>query len=183
MQAHDTTLVPIFDPRRFFPIPVTYEALDYMRELDGDTFKVFLAIYCVSAAPGGIRLDLLGISRATALSLDAIQGIIQDLISRRLILVRCNGFDTRWRNPDPPLSYVTNATPPRQRRSPKRDRILARDNHACKYCGATDKPLFLDHVIPRIQGGTNDESNLVACCRSCNSSKGGRRPEEWRPCS
>jgi hypothetical protein len=30
----------------------------------------------------------------------------------------------------------------------------------------------IDHVIPRSRGGSNDLSNLVLCCRSCNSSKG-----------
>lgn len=36
----------------------------------------------------------------------------------------------------------------------------------------------LDHVVPRKQGGTNDDSNLIACCASCNSRKGARTPEQ-----
>ena len=40
----------------------------------------------------------------------------------------------------------------------------------CIYCegpGGT-----VDHVIPVLYGGTDDEDNLVPACRSCNSSKG-----------
>lgn len=36
-----------------------------------------------------------------------------------------------------------------------------------------------DHKIPVSRGGTNDLDNLVLSCISCNSSKGGREPDEW----
>nr|WP_295662232.1 HNH endonuclease signature motif containing protein [Polymorphobacter sp.] len=41
----------------------------------------------------------------------------------------------------------------------------------CAYCGSVER-LTLDHVIPRILGGSDDGANLVPACRSCNSSKG-----------
>jgi hypothetical protein len=40
------------------------------------------------------------------------------------------------------------------------------------YIGRT--PATIDHVIPRTKGGTNDISNLVLCCKQCNSIKGNR---------
>jgi hypothetical protein len=50
--------------------------------------------------------------------------------------------------------------------------VLRRDEHRCAYCsGPADT---VDHVFPRMQGGLTVEANLVAACRSCNSSKGGR---------
>ena len=51
--------------------------------------------------------------------------------------------------------------------------ILRRDNHACRYCGATapDVPLTVDHVVPVALGGSNDPSNLVTACRPCNEGK------------
>jgi len=49
---------------------------------------------------------------------------------------------------------------------------------ACCYCGATS-PLSLDHLIPRIAGGSDHSDNLVWACKSCNSSKGGRDFLEW----
>lgn len=62
----------------------------------------------------------------------------------------------------------------------KRTRIWCRDLHECQYCGARDKPLTIDHVIPESRGGTDDDSNLVTACKSCNSSKGTKTLEEWR---
>ena len=47
----------------------------------------------------------------------------------------------------------------------------------CVYCG---KPAdTFDHVIPKRRGGTDDPSNLVPACRSCNASKGSRTLSEW----
>jgi hypothetical protein len=52
--------------------------------------------------------------------------------------------------------------------------IAARDGLVCHYCAATVKPsnFTVDHITPVIKGGTDDLSNLVACCRSCNSKNG-----------
>jgi DnaD/phage-associated family protein len=54
--------------------------------------------------------------------------------------------------------------------------IIERDYGKCVYCGSS-KNLCVDHIIPLILGGTDDELNLVASCKSCNSGKGGRTPE------
>jgi 5-methylcytosine-specific restriction endonuclease McrA len=47
----------------------------------------------------------------------------------------------------------------------------------CAYCGKHD-PFTKDHVIPKSRGGSDDKSNLVWCCHSCNSKKWARTPEE-----
>src|SRR5689334_17114709 len=51
--------------------------------------------------------------------------------------------------------------------------ILRRDNHACRYCGATapDVPLRVDHVTPVALGGSDKPENLVTSCEPCNSGK------------
>ncbi len=56
---------------------------------------------------------------------------------------------------------------------PKRTRfeVLRRDNYTCRYCRSTDNPLTIDHVTPVSLGGTDDPSNLVACCKDCNAGK------------
>lgn len=58
-----------------------------------------------------------------------------------------------------------------------RNRIYKRDGNQCVYCGSK-KELTLDHVIPKSRGGTNEWTNLVACCSKCNLKKGNRTPEE-----
>ncbi len=57
--------------------------------------------------------------------------------------------------------------------------VLRRDNHACRYCGASapDVPLTVDHVIPIALGGTDDPSNLVTACQPCNAGKSASSPD------
>lgn len=57
--------------------------------------------------------------------------------------------------------------------------ILRRDNHACRYCGATapDVKLTVDHVIPAALGGSDEASNLVTACAPCNSGKSSSSPD------
>ena len=57
-----------------------------------------------------------------------------------------------------------------------RTRIMKRDGYRCRYCGKLAE--HVDHVVPRCQGGTDEPTNLVAACKRCNLSKGGRTPEQ-----
>jgi len=67
---------------------------------------------------------------------------------------------------------------PRKQVVLSRKNILKRDNHRCQYCGASKKPLTVDHVIPKERGGEDSWENLVTACVDCNSKKGNRTPEE-----
>lgn len=71
--------------------------------------------------------------------------------------------------------------PYRQWSNLPREEVFARDGWACRYCGSaiTLSTGHADHVMPRSRGGSDDPSNLVASCRSCNLKKGARTPEEW----
>ena len=53
-----------------------------------------------------------------------------------------------------------------------KQRILRRDGFICQYCG--QEANTVDHVIPRRLNGNDSDDNLVASCRRCNLSKGGR---------
>lgn len=57
--------------------------------------------------------------------------------------------------------------------------ILRRDNHTCRYCGASapDVQLRVDHVIPNALGGRDDPENLVTACEPCNSGKSSMPPD------
>lgn len=57
-----------------------------------------------------------------------------------------------------------------------RDRILKRDCRICGYCGG--RATAVDHIIPRSRGGSNEVSNLISACKSCNSTKNDKTPEE-----
>ena len=58
-------------------------------------------------------------------------------------------------------------------------RVFERDGYRCHYCGSPHT-LTLDHVLPKTKGGTHDEQNLVAACRTCNVSKGSRDYETFK---
>jgi 5-methylcytosine-specific restriction endonuclease McrA len=68
-------------------------------------------------------------------------------------------------------SYVT-----RSIRQPIRGHVFARDGFACRRCGATED-LTIDHVIPRVAGGTNHFLNVQTLCDACNRTKGNAIPE------
>ena len=57
--------------------------------------------------------------------------------------------------------------------------IFRRDNHACRYCGASapDVPLRVDHVTPVALGGTDEPGNLVTSCEPCNNGKSSSSPD------
>jgi hypothetical protein len=57
--------------------------------------------------------------------------------------------------------------------------ILRRDGHTCRYCGAAapDVKLTVDHVLPEALGGSDEASNLVTACDSCNSGKTSTSPD------
>jgi 5-methylcytosine-specific restriction endonuclease McrA len=84
----------------------------------------------------------------------------------------------RWRS----ASYV----PPPKKWSPnphKRAERWAVSGGRCFYCGehVADYHLRgLDHLIPQSRGGSHDASNLIPCCRSCNSGKKTKTLEEYR---
>lgn len=54
--------------------------------------------------------------------------------------------------------------------------VLKRDGFRCRYCGANamSTVLHVDHVIAKASGGTDEATNLVTACASCNLGKSDR---------
>lgn len=61
---------------------------------------------------------------------------------------------------------------------PTRWAVYHRDGFCCVYCGSKER-LSLDHVIACENGGTNDVTNLVTACVSCNSAKQDLTNRAW----
>jgi 5-methylcytosine-specific restriction endonuclease McrA len=57
--------------------------------------------------------------------------------------------------------------------------ILIKYAYRCAYCGKTDCPFELDHILPRSRGGSNRVSNLCLACHGCNQAKGDKTSAEW----
>lgn len=79
---------------------------------------------------------------------------------------------SRWIRPGsdrlPPSEWV-----------PIRQRIFARDDFTCTYCGERGGQLECDHIHPLSRGGSNDDDNLTTACRPCNRAKRDKTLDEW----
>jgi HNH endonuclease len=57
-----------------------------------------------------------------------------------------------------------------------RARVRSEAKDCCGYCRSLQKyvlgMLEIDHIIPKAQGGTDEEENLWLACRLCNNFKG-----------
>lgn len=51
--------------------------------------------------------------------------------------------------------------------------IFEEDDYQCQYCSSRpgSSNIFIDHIIPLIEGGSNEPENLTTSCKSCNSKK------------
>jgi diadenosine tetraphosphate (Ap4A) HIT family hydrolase len=60
--------------------------------------------------------------------------------------------------------------------------ILAASGQKCALCGisAEDRPLDVDHIVPRSKGGKSTADNLQVLCSKCNRSKGNRDDRDFR---
>lgn len=63
--------------------------------------------------------------------------------------------------------------------NPKRHRIFLKTDYRCFYC-ITAWVEQVDHMHPRIRGGSNDDANLIGACQPCNVRKKDRTVEEYR---
>jgi 5-methylcytosine-specific restriction endonuclease McrA len=60
-----------------------------------------------------------------------------------------------------------------------REYVLEKWQRCCAYCGATDVPLEIEHIVPKSRGGSNRVSNLTLACEFCNQRKGNQTAAEF----
>lgn len=58
-----------------------------------------------------------------------------------------------------------------------RNFVFSKTNGKCSYCGA--KATEIDHIIARVNGGTDSSYNLTPACRSCNQMKSNLTLKEF----
>ena len=63
-----------------------------------------------------------------------------------------------------------------------RYRVLMESDGRCALCGVTkkDRPLDVDHIIPKSRGGRNVYENLQVLCSKCNRTKGNKDATDFR---
>jgi 5-methylcytosine-specific restriction endonuclease McrA len=60
-----------------------------------------------------------------------------------------------------------------------REYLLEKWGRHCAYCGQTDVPLQIEHIVARSKGGSNRVSNLTLACEECNQKKGNTPIEDF----
>jgi 5-methylcytosine-specific restriction endonuclease McrA len=118
-------------------------------------------------------LSFVSLKRAVVLLLKEKAEIVETMVERKL-----RAEQTSF--PYPMVIRLISYVPvPRRVSIPLTKRSLfSRDEYACQYCGTTEKPLTIDHVVPQSRGGKTEWTNVVAACESCNRKKGNKLPAE-----
>lgn len=93
-------------------------------------------------------------TRVQARQVDAYRGTAQS-----------RGYDYRWSQVS---AYFRKAHPVCGERF---DGSLDTVNSRCAQRGLTTMAECVDHTIPKTQGGTDDETNLMSACLACNTWK------------
>jgi hypothetical protein len=57
--------------------------------------------------------------------------------------------------------------------------VFRRDGYTCRYCGANEVPLSVDHLVLWEQGGPWTMENLVTCCKRDNKKRGQKSYADW----
>jgi 5-methylcytosine-specific restriction endonuclease McrA len=60
-----------------------------------------------------------------------------------------------------------------------REYLLEKWGRKCAYCGESNIPLQIEHIIPKSRGGTDRVSNLTLACEKCNQEKANRTAAEF----
>jgi 5-methylcytosine-specific restriction endonuclease McrA len=60
-----------------------------------------------------------------------------------------------------------------------REYLLEKWGRKCTYCKATNVPLQIEHIVPKVRHGSNRVSNLTMACKPCNDAKGTRTAAEF----
>ena len=58
-------------------------------------------------------------------------------------------------------------------------KVFRRDRFKCRYCGADEIPMTVDHVVLWEEGGPSIEKNLICSCKKCNNKRGNMQYEDW----
>jgi 5-methylcytosine-specific restriction endonuclease McrA len=60
-----------------------------------------------------------------------------------------------------------------------REYLLEKFGRQCAYCGKRDTPLQVEHIMPKVRGGSDRVSNLTLACEPCNQAKGTQTAAEF----
>jgi hypothetical protein len=102
--------------------------------------------------------------------LDFVMQIAENLNGQNGAVVAADPFPPEpWRVPMLPASQSNKVS------TRTRFEVFKRDDFTCQYCGRKSPEVILevDHIVPRCDGGSDDQINLTTSCWDCNRGKAG----------
>lgn len=57
--------------------------------------------------------------------------------------------------------------------------LLLKWGHQCAYCKQTGMALQVEHIVPKMRGGSHRVTNLTLACERCNQKKGNQTAQEF----
>ena len=60
-----------------------------------------------------------------------------------------------------------------------REYLLSKWGRKCTYCAQQNIPLQIEHIVPKVKGGSDRVSNLCLACEKCNQKKGSQSIEKF----
>ncbi len=138
-----------------------------------------MVVGCLALNASFEPLTMVPLKRALRLVIDGKAEIVEAETGREV-------RSERLTMPRPAVIRLTKFihVPRKFRRQVTNTFLFARDEYTCQYCGRTAfdlKPreaLTRDHLIPLSRGGSNEWTNVVTACSSCNTRKSNRMPSE-----
>jgi 5-methylcytosine-specific restriction endonuclease McrA len=140
---------------------------------------VCVIVGCLALNASFEPLTMVPVKRALRLVIDGKAEIVECDPARMV-------HSARMTMPRPAVIRLTRFihVPRRFRRQVTNTFLFARDRYRCQYCGRTQGELRLrealtrDHVIPLSRGGTNEWTNVVTACSTCNLRKSNHYAHE-----
>ncbi|WAM22653.1 MAG: RNA-guided endonuclease IscB (plasmid) [Candidatus Methanoperedens sp.] len=102
---------------------------------------------------------------------------IKGLLPTTTVIIEVSSFDTQ-KMVNPEISGIEYQQGELQGYE-IREYLLEKFNRTCVYCGKTDVPLQIEHIIPSSRKGSDRVSNLTISCHKCNQKKGNKTAEEF----
>jgi hypothetical protein len=180
-------------PRNDIPIPNNILEALCRTKLSGDEYSVILAIirlhngctYDDSQSVWKVIAKVAGIVGKSASVKVSVCRVLTNLQTRNILSpVSDDSFIPYIVNPN---THDWNISRSRNNGTTftraKLGLIYSKTNGKCAYCECPIEPFGnwqVDHVVPLCQGGTDELSNLVPSCPTCNCLKSGRTPEQWK---
>ena len=138
-----------------------------------------MLVGCLALNASFEPLTMVPVRRALRLVIDGKAEIVESDATRSV-------HSARLSMPRPAVIRLTKFVhvPRRFRRQVTNTFLFARDHYRCQYCGRTQaelKPresLTRDHLVPLSRGGTNDWTNVVTACSTCNTRKANHYAHE-----